>query len=158
MSVRKLKIENESLRVESTKSMEKIKEMNRIINFEKVNLESSKEDNLLKMQEKVKELESKLKNYQIMQNNEFKSKNLDNNYYNSEILTKKAYKSINNDINHNFNDILNLKNDPSNTDSKVSENDTNEFLLTEVDKIVDNDKTDINKNSLFNQKLKLNDI
>jgi len=35
--------------------------MNRIINFEKVNLESSKNDNLNKMQDKINDLEKKLK-------------------------------------------------------------------------------------------------
>lgn len=61
MTVRKLQIENDSLRTESSKGIDKIKEMNRILNFERVNLESSKEDNMSKMQDKVEDLEKKLK-------------------------------------------------------------------------------------------------
>jgi hypothetical protein len=74
-------------------------------------------------------------------------------------LTKRASKIIDHDINKDLTTLQLIK-DKSSSDSKVSENDTNEFLLTEVDKIIENDHT-INKNdkfNIFNKKLKLNDI
>jgi len=94
MQVRKLQIENETLRTESTKSMDKIKDMNRILNFERVNLESSKQNNMSKMQDKVEELERKLKMQKNIQ--------IDRPTQGYEILTKKDNKLINQDFNDNI--------------------------------------------------------
>jgi len=69
LTVRNLQFKNENLRTESVKSIEKIKEMNRIINFEKVNLESSKEDNINKMVSKITDLERKVIYYQNLDTN-----------------------------------------------------------------------------------------
>lgn len=51
-----------------------------------------------------------------------------------DILTKKDKKLINQDLN----DIMQFKHQPSTSESKVSEDDTNEFLLTDVDKLDSN--------------------
>lgn len=145
MNVRKLQIENETLRTEQSKSMDKIKEMNRILNFEKVNLESSKQNNMNKMQDKVEELERKLK---MQQNHNTIIRDKDQG---QDLMTKKDKKMVNQDLYDE--DFTNLIHKPSISESKVSEDDTNEFLLIDDDKL---DSFVIQPKS--NLKLELKDI
>lgn len=145
MNVRKLQIENETLRTEQSKSMDKIKEMNRILNFEKVNLESSKQNNMNKMQDKVEELERKLK---MQQNHNTIIRDKDQG---QDLMTKKDKKMVNQDLYDE--DFTNLIHKPCISESKVSEDDTNEFLLIDDDKL---DSFVIQPKS--NLKLELKDI